>query len=1653
MMEDIIKVLVENRETFGLLIAWLPTLIFLFFLFIAIIAGMIRGFRKSMILFIHMLIAGGICLGIFLFIVNTPEMDASIVKFVNDILGKFNMSIQGMLGVSSSYESLHQMIMYFITSNMDEGDLAYHLIVDNGAYIATIVEMVYRIVLATLLSAIYVILLIILRLIYAIFYPVKRTIKKHNEKFKKGEVPYPYKKRRLMGGFIGCVRGIINSLITLSFVGALIFVISGGITNPSREELSDTAEEISFGNDAANLVYDYYSYICEMGDTGVFKVLNNIKDPNNTPYYFYICDLILQGSVIDEKLGVDGTFYIRDEIGNYVKFTKDVMTLILKYANQEELDIITGNVNNVQGGTEISTNGSSTAEDTDVLNTILGIMAKPGFSEDFVVIIDEFEAKTYFVNIALSTLTSLINHVDLLNVSEEVKGLIKCLFVDGDYSIKVTDLVTEKDVKNLFKTVVSLIANAEVEESDNETETTINYVKSILPIIQELSIFDDRKDTGNKLLSSLYTYCAETFVTDVSLPEIPENMDWVKELNTLLRVVDPFLTIYGNVSEGDVVENLFYMFDAKNPDVSENEEAWDIMVDCLSDSLILDVIFKSSLVTDVLNSTISGITGNPETVIPLGNISFGNTVDEEGNIVYGECYNLFSSLKQLFKSDNKTLVDLINGNGTDSISDIVGLLGDDLYPEDPNKNQTLSDYLLESKVLQYSLSAILSETDFGGFKLSVPTSATDLVVENEVEYRVIKKIELKKLVDALSNSLDTILDLAESSSIDIKAVINDDALVASIESSLILEGTVANIISSTLADIDAITIPYGYDSADPWVNIRDEAGNVTTKGELKLLIEAISATEDVDGFDIDDLLEGSFEISMLENLPDDVLETMLKSKVLHYTFSSNVTSMSGDMNIIVPKKSLASGNHKDVDEKAIRVIEEEELIAALNAIFKVVDFDNGSVIKYGTLFNEKDSILESAIVSATIIDMLNESGSISIPKTYKNALVAMETVEENIWFGATDSVTDDELYIFLSSVEELLGGSIDDDFELDDINNIKIKNSSTGALSRSVVMNATVSDKLITGGLSIPIQIDEKIIYENDMVVKTELDSLFTNLIALFGSGEGEERCLTMSELTDISLESTALTKTELNNALASSILAYSISKKVLDVDSLMVPTTTVRNDINIVNDQNKHSMILTEDLDKLFDALYVMFGKTKGEDVVLEINSIDADDLVLRNSTMPILFNSTIMASTISHKITAVSSLYVPEDEYDTIPRCSSTIEYINVVRSEELDRLFVVLFALFAETDGEDKILDVNDIHADDLVLKPTDMEMIYNSVIMNATVSHNVAANDMLSVPSDTFELTSVYNKNEDCPIIDAAELKKVFDILFLLFDKDADGLDINKDITDEITIDNDNKDVLLSSAIMSATISSNITDNTTGIIIVEELLYEQVLFAQGLSKLIERNELLAFINSLITMNGKLSTNDTDLESMGLPKEEDKRNALVSSVILRSTVSEQVFANNSTTIKIAVSEKDAAFKCFTYEEKEVVVLTAKELLALMNGMDHIGGSNFSSISISIDDLMNSPDKNAEVDAINASAVLRYVLSKKLLTGSTPAYKMILHEENIGGDVCMEPSIYSGYYNIKPLDYAVSVSGFTYITDSQEIMFNAATLNALKTCDYGID
>ncbi|MDE6656867.1 MAG: hypothetical protein K2J85_07740, partial [Anaeroplasmataceae bacterium] len=400
-------------------------------------------------------------------------------------------------------------------------------------------------------------------------------------------------------------------------------------------------------------VYDYYSYVCAMGNTGIFKVLNSIKDSSNTPFYFYFADIVLQGRINDETLGIENEkFYLRDEMGEYVHFINSTLALMLKYGNPEDIDAI-----------------KNSSDSNLQMEILMSTMGQEGFVEEFSKLIDEFEGKPFMTNLCLSSLTSLVNHIDIVVENEKIIGLVNQLFKSED-GIKVSDLATEKDIKSLFQGLIQVIAdvNANQDEdsssSENEENIFINkqmilVAKNFIPTIQELSLFNSRADVGEKIIKGLYVYASTSLIEQELNFEIPKEIKWIDEFNILLNACDPLLTIAYEIYDKNtdvMIENLAYIFERENAEAMET--AFDELSEQLESSLLLDVVFKSSIVGEQIDNIVMKISNTETARIP-------KNIDYVGKD--GECSVLLSTLKILLKNGGGPVLITMMKNGTSGL--------------------------------------------------------------------------------------------------------------------------------------------------------------------------------------------------------------------------------------------------------------------------------------------------------------------------------------------------------------------------------------------------------------------------------------------------------------------------------------------------------------------------------------------------------------------------------------------------------------------------------------------------------------------------------------------------------------------------------------------------------------------------------------------------------------------------------------------------------------------------------------------------------------------------------------------------------------------------------------------------------------------------
>ena len=161
-----------NQQLISFLIHWLPTLIFLGMLGIAILFGLWRGMRKSIILAIQAGVLFIILLIVYLSIAGAASTDTGLFNLVSQFAGKG--TIQRALGVSESCQSFKECFIEFIPKQMPENEGLALIVQDNGQYLATLAEMAVRIVVALALGIIYILGVFVLYLVYLIFYPQRR---------------------------------------------------------------------------------------------------------------------------------------------------------------------------------------------------------------------------------------------------------------------------------------------------------------------------------------------------------------------------------------------------------------------------------------------------------------------------------------------------------------------------------------------------------------------------------------------------------------------------------------------------------------------------------------------------------------------------------------------------------------------------------------------------------------------------------------------------------------------------------------------------------------------------------------------------------------------------------------------------------------------------------------------------------------------------------------------------------------------------------------------------------------------------------------------------------------------------------------------------------------------------------------------------------------------------------------------------------------------------------------------------------------------------------------------------------------------------------------------------------------------------------------
>lgn len=1034
-------------EIVSFLVKVVPTALFLLIILSYTISNMLMGKRKSLIFLFHGLAIGLILLVLYLLLVNLEEVDVFLLKLLDFFCGG-ERSFQQLLNLSGNieYHSLKEVLVDYLP-NLFPNEYISLLLADNASYLKALVNLIYRIIFASILLIVYYLLKIILFIVYKVFYSEAKYKRKLNEQYSKGISKTPYKKGKMTGALIGFGKGLFVGVLALSFLGADLYIISGDNGTKPMESYKIDNPDYDYG-------YQVYQEICQYGNYGIFQLLNIIKDKNDVPCYLLASDFIMRGYYTEVIDGNELTYSVnlREELSTITSFSKQTANLLLKYGGDEIRPILLGkdNLNSMQ-------------------KVVMKIFSYPEFQKDFKNVINGINSGGFIIEMGLSFIDSFIDNIDqfITNSSDNLLiDLVKILFKKNYYSqninvekslmligetnltlpyVSVKNLFNKDDVNNL----VSIIF--EVANSLNDGKITpINLIKSILPYLSGLSIFSSsRKNEMNPVFNRLFSYLSDYYISNMLkqystleeknytkeelLLKIEQNniyeldnkdIDWSLEVNVLASSLDEISYFYQqmmrkNEESNNInpINNLFNYFDDKQIVYEKNKQIFNNIKSSLLKTKILGCIMDNPYVVDFMKINLQTVFGN-SFAMP-NDLVFENYKDSSGNEQNGELFDFLSAIEFLGQKENATFINSILSRNISNLNEVERFI-DKLNEYDASGNIYLN-YFIDSKIMTSIISCSLCEfsDNSNAFYIS------NLVKEkNEKgEYiNIIKKDELKLLFENFDLIVDfnNIFSNYDGDFSKIDKLLIDPKVNSFLSNSKIAQGTFGFNLNKFLSNNEKIIIPKALSNPDLWISINQNAGE----------LESLLSLYEIPDFSLSYISEPENIYSLFINLDADSINKILDSKIIRYSLSNYLINNENDLQgltIVIPNSVLTSLKN-DVIQYLIKKDELVNFISLVKDIPSEKITEGGELIKY--ILSNKNKYLSSDIFMTSFIKVVTDYyGEDYFPK---DLIIDGSSESLKRTYGTGKNLWDEELNNFLDALTEIFGNN---DIKLEDISN------------------------------------------------------------------------------------------------------------------------------------------------------------------------------------------------------------------------------------------------------------------------------------------------------------------------------------------------------------------------------------------------------------------------------------------------------------------------------------------------------------------------------------------------------------------------------------------------------------------------------------------
>jgi len=1014
------------------------------------------------------------------------------------------------------------------------------------------------------------------------------------------------------------------------------------------------------------------------------------------------------------------------------------------------------------------------------------------------------------------------------------------------------------------------------------------------------------------------------------------------------------------------------------------------------------ILLSSKIVSHALKNIFSGEAGieGLDMIIVPDDIVWFDIFDDEGNLVTpGELRNILLAVN--------AITEVAGGFDFNNLDfNIISEFTDEII-----------DTIFDSQILVASISGFILDMDLGDTPLIIPDSVLD-------SNRYILSSELKAIASAavvLVEDLgcdegDTV---CEETGFDIaKAFSLEDDSIDTLLSSDILAVTIGQLVIDSGGDM--LVIP---NSALTEIFVDTVGQDVASRQEIKKLFQAVSVL----GFD--DLDNMEFDASIVQNLGLELEPTTLDqiksdklfgSKIVHATLSKMLFDQTDGVD------SILTVPYFDVDLNVIREYSVEDEIEYLSLdeledilqaflTLDITDFETVDALDLGLIIDNSTVLLESAILHATISKQVFDLGSDVVAVPYKDELAnaIRVTVGDPLEETDTEYIVKSEIINILDGLEVLditdinsFDGNIDLASITEDPDNID-------TLLNSAIIHATVSDQLIkldtdgtikipykdSAGDSIRVTVGD-VGFQTEYVVKDEIKAMVDSLDIL-GATDMD------SFDGNVDLASITEDPANIDTLLSSGILHATISDQLIQLDideSINIPyveednATAVRVTVGDVGFETEY--VTKDEIKAMIDALDILGI----EDMDSFDGTVDLASITEEPGNMDIMLSSAIIHATVSDQLIELNDagdILVPyvEEDNTTLVRVvvgavGFTTEYVT---KDEINAMIDALDILgIVDIESFDGTVDLATITAVD-----GNVDIMLASAIIHGTLSEQLIELDVdetilvphLEEDNATLVRVTVGNPGFETEYITKVEINAMIDALDVLEITDVESFSGTVDLG--LLMIDDNMTIVLSSAILQATISKQLidldADGTLDLPYLHEDDVTNVRFTVGDSGAGTDTEyvLKAELEALIDAMDVLGINDIETfdgtVDLSLLTEGNNSTTVLLSAMIQATISKQLIdLDTDGTINLPFLQEDNATEVrFTVGDSgagtETEYVLKAELEAMIEAMDILEITDIETFSGSVDLSLLMAGNN--MATVLASAMIQATISEQLI------------------------------------------------------------------------